>query len=285
MKYAATAFAGLLLLPLCPRTVSAQEGADPQQAEGEASAEPRAEADEAATRAGSSEEQDALAAQYFGVAQSAFNSGEFERALGAFRESYALSQRPLLLYNIALCYHRLLQLEEALEYYRRYLVEMPDPPQASAVRAQIEIIEDSLASRGNDTSGEGGAQSDGPQVVAPGEGSTADSGSGADWVPWALVGVGGAALVASVITGVAALGEQSTLDGMCDAGGCDPGFEDAQDRGRALSIATDVLWVSGAVLAAAGLVWGLIQLGSGDDVQVAAGCTSDGCAALIRGEL
>ena len=64
---------------------------------------------------------------------------------------------------------------------------------------------------------------------------------------------------------------------------CAAGFEGARDRGQALAIATDALWIGGTVVAVTGLALLLVDLTAGDDVAAAAACTDSGCSAVVGG--
>jgi tetratricopeptide (TPR) repeat protein len=52
----------------------------------------------------------------------AYRSGKYATAVKLFKQAYALRQEPALVYNLAKTYDKLDQRNEALEYYRRYLV-------------------------------------------------------------------------------------------------------------------------------------------------------------------
>ena len=53
-------------------------------------------------------------------------SGDFSGALDAFRESYTLNPRPVVLLNIGSCQQQLGDLRGALESYRAYLATAGD---------------------------------------------------------------------------------------------------------------------------------------------------------------
>ena len=76
---------------------------------------------------------------------------------------------------------------------------------------------------------------------------------------YALVGTGAAALVASAVTGVLALEADGDFVSACpELVDCDRGLKPTMDRAKRLATASDVLWVGGAVLAAAGIgLWWL----------------------------
>ncbi len=58
----------------------------------------------------------------------AYNLNRYQDAVGRFEEAYVLSQRPALLYNIALCYEHLFRWEQAARALRHYLASDPQVP-------------------------------------------------------------------------------------------------------------------------------------------------------------
>lgn len=81
----------------------------------------------------------------FESAREAFVAGDYERALGLFRQAYNLSQRPGLLYNIAQTLDRLRRDAETLQALREYLEAFPDAPNRTEVEARIRVLEQSVA--------------------------------------------------------------------------------------------------------------------------------------------
>lgn len=75
----------------------------------------------------------------------AYGDGRFASALARFREAYALSKRPQLLYNIALCEDRLGRNAEALDDYSRFLVETSDDAARPQVEARVRVLRARLA--------------------------------------------------------------------------------------------------------------------------------------------
>lgn len=72
---------------------------------------------------------------------------------------------------------------------------------------------------------------------------------------FALIGVGGAALIPGVITGALYLSENNSLEEKCsDKDNCFDNYKDLHQRTRRLAIATNVLLPLGGVLAASGVV-------------------------------
>src|SRR5690606_25214409 len=97
----------------------------------------------------------------------------------------------------------------------------------------------------------------------------------------AVAGLGGAALIASIATGVLALDGEAYLDGACPGGVCAREDQGRIDETQTLGVATDVLWVSGAVAVGAGvaiLVVGLVvgsPSGTASNVTPTFACASD----------
>ncbi len=91
------------------------------------------------------EQLDEAARLTFESAREAFVAGDYERALGLFRQSYNLSQRPGLLYNIAQTLDRLRRDAETLQALHEYLDAFPDAPNRTEVEARIRVLEASVA--------------------------------------------------------------------------------------------------------------------------------------------
>jgi hypothetical protein len=77
--------------------------------------------------------------------------------------------------------------------------------------------------------------------------------------PWLTMGVGGALLVASVVTGVLAGHSDADFVSKCPSlRNCDPSLAATRDRALALGHASDALLISGAVVVSGGLTWKLL---------------------------
>jgi tetratricopeptide (TPR) repeat protein len=75
----------------------------------------------------------------------AYAAGHYEAALGFFEESYALSQRPTLLFNIGTSADRLRQNEIALENYEAYLAALPEAVNRGEVSSRVLVLREELA--------------------------------------------------------------------------------------------------------------------------------------------
>jgi hypothetical protein len=71
-----------------------------------------------------------------------YEAGEYERALTEFEAAYELSQRPVLLYNIATTRERIGALEQALEAFEAFLRTGTEPPnmEREALERRIDAL-------------------------------------------------------------------------------------------------------------------------------------------------
>lgn len=230
----------------------------------------------------------------FDLGRRYYDNGRFSDAAQEFQRAYALHPVPDLLYNLYLAYRDAGEDAPAADALRRYLADLPEGEHRAQLEARLATLERRLASPTPADDSEAASateptatSADEPTVQAPPQ-PPASSSHALDPVPWVIVGVGGVMLAASIATGVLALDDRSTLASQCSAAGaCDASLATVRDRGQTLSIATDVLWPAGAVVAGIGLVLGILDLTRGDPEvpTVTAMCTGTGCIATIGGTL
>lgn len=121
------------------QTTSAQEVSAEVGAEG-VSAEVSAR-----TPSDAASEDDERARELFEQGAAAYASGHYEAALGFFEESYALSNRATLLFNIGTSADRLRQNEKALENYEAYLAAVPRAENRGEVSSRVAVLREELA--------------------------------------------------------------------------------------------------------------------------------------------
>jgi hypothetical protein len=96
----------------------------------------------------SAQERDLAAAKKrFAEGKSLFDAGKFADAARVFLEAYELSGKPELLYNVAQAYKQAGEAVEAQRYYKRYLDELPDAPNAEEVLEHIIQLQQEIAKR------------------------------------------------------------------------------------------------------------------------------------------
>jgi hypothetical protein len=89
------------------------------------------------------------ARELFQRGRGAYETGDFEGAVEAWRAAYELDPRPLLQFNLAQAYERLGRLQESLEAYERFLAAAPsDAEDVPAARLRAAALQQRLARTG-----------------------------------------------------------------------------------------------------------------------------------------
>jgi tetratricopeptide (TPR) repeat protein len=70
--------------------------------------------------------------------QAYFNNARYEEALHEFIESYKLSHREAIAYNIGICQEKLDRVDEAIESLERYLAHEPNSPRRESVNELLD---------------------------------------------------------------------------------------------------------------------------------------------------
>ena len=208
----------------------------------------------------------------FVSAREAFVAGDYERALGLFRQAYELSQRPGLLYNIAQTLDRLRRDAETLQALRDYLEAYPDAPNEPEVRARIRVLQASVDEdeqrrvaderRAEEARRQAAAGASTPPVAA-------DEGGGlAILHPAIFIAAGGLALAAgglAIWSGLETISLNDAYAANTDPATVGAAYDDAQS----MQLLANVFIFSAAGLAAAAAVfavltdWGAFE-GGGD---------------------
>lgn len=200
----------------------------------------------------------------------------WDEAGAQFERAYEASDVAALLYNAFVCYRRADMPRDALRTLNEYLrLETPDDEdraELEAQRAALEGLVEALAAEGTEeeaTPDRGAPPEEPAAQAAAGPSEASEGGGGPDLVgPAILLAVGGGVLAGSAVTGALVVTRDADLADRC-AAGCSTADQDAIDEGRTLALVTDVLWISGATVAAAGLVWLIVAAASGgsDDAR------------------
>ncbi|MFK7998251.1 MAG: hypothetical protein AB8H86_01595 [Polyangiales bacterium] len=134
---------------------------------------------------------DAAALTHFHDARSLYDRGAYREALIQFRASYALSRRAVLFYNYSLCYQRLREYSDAVNFLERYLLEVVNIPNRADLELRLRGLRD--------------AAEDAREAEREDEG-------GVHPAAWASLGVAAAGGLMAAIAGPMALSERSRLD-------------------------------------------------------------------------
>lgn len=182
-----------------------------------------------------------------------YAQGRYEDAILAFQEAYAISERPLLLYNIANAQERLGRWADALGMLQRYLPDAA-PTERVDVEQRIRSIELRVA---RERALEAEQQREREREAERQRARTATQESGPPVGGWVLT-IGGGALVATgVVFGVVALGARSDADGLCRTVGgqtlCSDAASDALGRDLLFSVLADASVILGVAAATVGV--------------------------------
>jgi tetratricopeptide (TPR) repeat protein len=89
-----------------------------------------------------SEAEEKKARNLYLAGEAAFNKGDFKVAYDDFRQSYAISQEPALLYNIASALQRLQRPHDAAQTLASYLRLRPSDPDRAAIEERIRTLQE-----------------------------------------------------------------------------------------------------------------------------------------------
>lgn len=194
----------------------------------------------------------------------------FERAYDLMHQA-GLPNAAIILFNLGTSLDEIPGRErDARDAYARYLEEARPTDEASTER--IALVQDRIRELDLRISA---AAAGAPQPTS--EGAISPVGP-------IVLGAGGAALIASAIVAGVLAADNDAFLAMCDEGVCPSSARASAEAVRDLAIATDVLWITGAVVAATGLVLTLLlREGGGEQTPVTAGCGRDGCTLELRG--
>ena len=222
---------------------------------------------------------DERAREHFQAATSYFEQARYEDAEREFSESYRLSNRPILLLNIATCRERALDFAGAVEALERYLAVRPDAEDQNTIRTRIERMRE-MAERQR--------RNEVPRAAVP----SSRASSGDAGLPLIVAGAVGSGLAA--VAGVLAIGfyaERAGTAARWTADACwDPATSSratlcAGERSAASSneVGSIVSLIAAGALGAAGAVLLVIGASSGAppanaSIRCAPGLGSFACA-------
>ena len=185
-----------------------------------------------------------------------YEAGQYEEAVEVFQIAYGLSERPLLLFNLAHALERLGRWEEARDALQQYRAVAPESDWET-LDSRIRELDERIAARPT------AAESETVAVVEePGR-------SGPPVGAYVLFGTGAAGIGAGAIFTAQALSARSDWQEACaDGAACPAQAAEAWQRDNRASLVADIAWGIGAVGVVGGVV---LSLGSGSaDLTLAA---------------
>lgn len=207
----------------------------------------------------------------------AFEEERFEQALERFQEAYELVRLPAFVFNQASCLDRLGRKREAVARYEAYLIALPEAANRSYAESRLTLLRAELAELATtQTAPDATTRAEEPESAPP-----APLVRRRTWTGPALVlGVGVAAGLAAVGTGLRALALRADLEAVCMQRRCPPEEAPTGDRMARFALATDVLLGIAGAAAAAGLLWAVLG-GRRSTPPMSASCGPRGCEASL----
>jgi tetratricopeptide (TPR) repeat protein len=270
---------GILLLVGSPSVLAAQDAAKPPAA---------------------ASNNDEEARVHFRLGTAYYDSGRFAQAAQEFKQAYELSKRAPLLYNLFLAYRDAGDVHNAAAALKQYLADNPEVEERSKLEARLAALEKIIEGQSAQQQQQPAAATTVPatpeQTAAAAQPAQTSQPAPQEpeklkWLPWTLMGAGGALVVAGLITGSLAKGDESDLEKLCPNNKCPPSKTDEADglksSGATKATVSDALWISGAVTAGVGLAfvfwkpWNKQKETPTVPVNVACGTT--GCGATWTG--
>ena len=203
-----------------------------------------------------------------------YEQGSYADAAQEFERAYEISGHGALLYNVFVCYREAGDHRAALDALDRYLATDDPTPEERATLTQERVpLAEAAAVQPADPAPDPNPPSSADSTPEP-----APPPSSPDVVAPALIlSVAAALLVSSAITGGLTIATNDGLPPECRVDCSDSLAE--LGTGRDLAVATDVLWISGAALATAGLIWLIVALANDGSSDVA--CGPRGCGGAV----
>ena len=233
----------------------------------------------------------------FRLGRQYYERGEFASAAVEFERAYGLSGRGQLLFNAYLAYREAGDDANAARTLRGYLSEVPDAPDREHLQARLASLEQTITAdmerEAQQRAAAEAARLEADEAQRRLAEERARPRTARPWWPWLVVGGGVAITGAGIAMGVVAGQDADALRRDCNGTGeCNPAanLESRRSSIQTLAAAADALWISGAVITAAGVV---LAFAVPDDVIVyqeggvtaapSAACTGDGCMVSIAG--
>ncbi len=199
---------------------------------------------------------DEAARAHFKVGQSYYDEANYTDALKAFQEAYRLTKKPALHYNIALCHERLEHYADAVTSLDAYLTDVPAASDRKLVESRIANLKSRLgkqqdaAKEQREREAREKAQKDQQAREAAERVKVTQTSATAKprrrVATWVVGSVGLGLILCAAVTGGLAQAQYNQLSKDCPQGMCNASVKQEDiDRGKRLSLTTDVLWPIG----------------------------------------
>ncbi len=225
-------------------------------------------------------EKKAEAKGHFDRGADLYAQGAYDQALVEWSKAYEISQHPLIFESMANAYERLGRPREAKEALAKWRAEAPPEEHENLDRrlanldARVKKLEEEAAAK---------AEAEKKGAAGGGADSSEEEGVlGPLGVAGVVVGAVGVGLVGGgVVVGIVASGQRPEEAEVCRAGGggslCLESAKEDIDSSGTLALVSDIMWITGAVAAAAGGTMLVLDLTGAieDDAEADAAPESD----------
>lgn len=224
------------------------------------------------------------ALELFRKSEVAYRELRFQEAVELLQKVYALKRDPVLLYNLARAYEGARADTQALEAYQQYLAALPGAPDAPAVERRIAALKLRIADRHvlEAQRDEERRRADAHlQQTLAAELKAAQAEAQARELspaPWIVAGAGTVVLGGAVAFGVASSSKRESAVVAASSGAAQRDLSMA----RAFATAANVSYGVGALVAAAGVSWGLWKL-AGRDATASVAITAGPGSIVVGG--
>jgi len=200
------------------------------------------------------------ATRLFEQGERAYGEGRFAEAADLVRRAYELQPEPILLFNIGRALEGQGDIDGAIESYAQYLDAAPHAENRGLVERRLQVLREQQQ--------QAAAMQQELREAEARLREAEENGASTSWaneetsrrsvnpVPWVIMGVGLASIVVGGALGALALDRQDRADE-------EPVQRSAYDtleEGRRFALSANITLAAGGAVAAAGLIWGLIDL-------------------------
>jgi len=214
------------------------------------------------------------ALELFRQSEQAYRGGRFSDAASLLREAYGIHPEPILQYNLARALEGMGDRQGAVTAYEHYLSEATQVEDRGAILQRVATLRREIAEREalehQRTEAERGREeaearlereqaSERSAGTEPAPRARARDDGGPSAVPWIIAGAGVAALGVGAFFGLQAQSEHD--DAVAQPVQLDASR--AQDSAESSALIANVCFITGGVLVATGVTWGIVDLASG----------------------
>jgi tetratricopeptide (TPR) repeat protein len=199
------------------------------------------------------------AVELFNQSAAAYDAGQFAQAAALLKEAYKLRPDAVLLYNLARAYEGMGALPDAVQAYTDFLAADPTAKDRGAIEARIATLRAQIDEQNRLQREAAEREREARQAQSA---SASPRRGGASPIPWVVAGVGGAGLVTGAVFGALSVARHNAATTAAQAD-----IDGDQSQARTFATAANIAFIAGGVLAAVGVTWGIVDLGSSHATQ------------------